>query len=179
MDGQGLPRFKGDVCIQMITHIKPNWNISDFHELDYSLATHPALVDRYLEAGHNKEKLSIYNYHESKPMPKCMEYIRGQFHFWDKVCIAVNHFKPGQYLPIHVDLYTKFIEMTGAEPKNVMRCIVMLEDSQPGQIIQIDDECHGKWKAGDCFYWRYNTPHAFYNMSTVSRYAVQVTGITK
>jgi hypothetical protein len=108
-----------------------------------------------------------------------MEYIRGQFHFWDKVCIAVNHFKPGQYLPIHVDLYTKFIEMTGAEPKNVMRCIVMLEDSQPGQIIQIDDECHGKWKAGDCFYWRYNTPHAFYNMSTVSRYAVQVTGITK
>jgi len=165
----------------MIDHIIPNWNISDFYSLDYTLATHNdwMVVNEYLWAGHNREKLSIYKYHEPNPMPECMEYIRNQFHFWDHVCVAVNHFKPGQYLPIHVDLYGKFIEMTNAEPQKVMRCMVMLEHSQPGQILQIEDICYGKWKSGDCFYWSYDTPHAFYNMSKIPRYAVQVTGVIK
>jgi hypothetical protein len=147
--------------------------------LDYTIATHPTLIDEYLAAGHDKEKLSIYKYHEPNPMPECMEYIRSKFDFWNHVCVAVNHFIPGQYLPIHVDLYGRYIEMTNANPEDVMRCMVMLEDSQPGQILQIDDKCHGKWSAGDCFYWEYDTPHAFYNMSTSPRYAVQVTGVVR
>ena len=53
-------------------HIKPQWDIEDFKNLDYTYATHndPLLVNEYLWAGHNKEKLSIYKYHEPNPMPE-------------------------------------------------------------------------------------------------------------
>ena len=55
--------------------------------------------------------------------------------------------------------------------------MVMLEDSSPGQILQIDDVCHCKWKA---LLYR-NTKHLmnFYNMSMIDRYAIQVTGVVR
>jgi hypothetical protein len=162
-------------------NIPPNWNIKDFYNLNYTYGTHndPLLVDEYVQSGHNLEKLSIYKYHEPNPMPSCTEYVRKQFSFWDNVGVAVNYFKPGQYLPLHIDLYGKYIELTNVDPSNVMRCMVMLEDSSPGQILQVDQICYCKWYAGDCFYWNYETPHAFYNMSMRDRYALQITGTLK
>ena len=45
----------------MINHIKPNWNIGDFYNLNYILCTHKdeELVSQYLSSGHSKEKLSM------------------------------------------------------------------------------------------------------------------------
>ena len=57
--------------------------------------------------------------------------------------------------------------------------MVMLEDSSPGQILQIKDIAHCTWKSGDCFYWKYDEIHAFYNFSMKDRYAIQVTGVIK
>ena len=53
MDGQGLSRFEGDDCIQMITHIRPNWDVREFHGLDYILSTHKdeELVKKYRGTG--------------------------------------------------------------------------------------------------------------------------------
>lgn len=166
----------------MISHIIPNWDISDFYNLDYQLSTHQdkELVDQYLNSGHNKEKLSLFKYHLPNPMPKCIgEYIVPHFDFLDKVAPAVNHFKPGQYLPLHSDLYGRYIEINQADSKNVVRCMVMLEDNSPGQILQIKDVAHCTWKAGDCFYWDYDDIHAFYNFSMKDRYAIQITGVKK
>jgi hypothetical protein len=57
----------------MISHIKPNWDIKDFYNLNYELSTHKDedLVNQYLSSGHNKEKLSIYKYQLPNPMPMC------------------------------------------------------------------------------------------------------------
>jgi hypothetical protein len=163
----------------MMQHIVPKWNIEDFHNLTYTYATHNdlSLVEKYIDSGHNPDKLSIFKYHEPNPMPMSVEYVRKQFSFWDNVGVAINHFKPGQYLPLHIDLYGKYLKITNTDSSNVMRCMVMLEDSSPGQILQIDELCYCKWNAGDCFYWSYETLHAFYNMSMKDRYAIQVTGI--
>lgn len=180
MEPRGLPRFKQNVSIQMIDHIKPNWNTEDFYNLDYILATHKdeELVDQYLKSGHSKEKLSLYKYQLPNPMPKCVdEYIVPHFTFLDKVAAAVNYFKPGQYLPLHTDLYEKYIEMNDVNSENVIRCMVMLEDSSPGQILQIKDIAHCKWNAGDCFYWNHDEIHAFYNFGMKDRYAIQITGV--
>lgn len=166
----------------MINHIKPNWTIKDFYNLDYELCTHKDeyLVKQYLSSGHNKEKLSMYKYHLPNPMPKCIdEYIIPHFTFLDKVAPAVNYFKPGQYLPLHTDLYGKYIELNDIDCGNIMRCMVMLEDNYPGQILQIKDVCIGSWKSGDCFYWNYEEIHAFYNFSMKDRYAIQLTGVLK
>lgn len=182
MEPQGLPRFNANVSIQMIDHIEPNWDIRDFYNLDYVLATHKdeELVEQYLNSGHSKEKLSMYKYQLPNTMPKCVdEYIIPHFNFWDKVSPAVNHFKPGQYLPLHTDLYGRYVEINDVDSDKVMRCMVMLEDSSPGQILQIADIAHCKWNAGDCFYWKYDEIHAFYNFSMKDRYAIQVTGVIR
>jgi hypothetical protein len=166
----------------MINHIKPNWNIGDFYNLNYILCTHKdeELVSQYLSSGHSKEKLSMYKYHLPNPMPKCVnEYIIPHFTFLDKVTPAVNCFKPGQYLPLHTDLYGKYVEINEVDSEKVIRCMVMLEDSLPGQILQIKDIAYCKWNAGDCFYWDYNEIHAFYNFSMKDRYAIQITGVRK
>ena len=128
----------------MIQHITPNWNIKEFKTLNYILSTHKdeELVYQYLSSGHNKEKLSIYKYQLPNQMPKCVdEYIIPHFTFLDKVTPAVNYFKPGQYLPFHIDLYGKYIEINDVDSKNVIRCMVMLEDNSPGQILQITNKC--------------------------------------
>jgi hypothetical protein len=177
-----LSRPNTNVSVQMISHIKPNWNIKDFYNLDYQLCTHKdqELVDQYLNSGHSEKKLSMYKYHLPNPMPKCVnDYIVPYFTFLDKVAPAVNYFKPGQYLPLHTDLYGKYVEINDVNSENVIRCMVMLEDNSPGQILQIKDTCIGSWKSGDCFYWNYDEIHAFYNFSMKDRYAIQLTGVLK
>lgn len=166
----------------MINHITPNWNIEDFHNLDYSWSTHQdaEVVNEYVASGHSREKLSLYKYHLPNPMPKSVdEYILPQFSFLDKASPAVNYFKPGQYLPLHTDLYGRYMEINRVDHTNVIRCMVMLEDNSPGQILQIRDTAHSTWKAGDCFYWNYDDVHAFYNFSMKDRYAIQITGVVK
>jgi hypothetical protein len=107
------------------------------------------------------------------------DYIKPYFNFLNNICIAVNYFKPGQYLPLHVDVFGKYVEVQKVDLTKIVRYMVMLEDNYPGQILQIKNKCIGNWKAGDCFGWAYNDPHAFYNFSMNDRYAIQVTGTIK
>jgi len=164
------------------TYLKPEWDISDFYDLDYFLATHKyqPLLDKYRQSGHSEAHMTVYNYHEPSPMPKCVTgYIKLKFNFLDNIAVAINLFKPGQYLPIHTDLYGRYAEVHNVEYEKIERHILMLEDSIPGQILQISNSVYGKWKAGDCFSWKAAEAHAFYNMSMVDRYAVQLTGVRK
>lgn len=166
----------------MIKYIDPKWNIEEFKNLKYSLTTYKndEIINKYVNAGHKKSMISLYNYHEPNIMPSCVfDYIKPQFSFLYCVGVAVNYFKPGQYLPLHSDLYGRYIQIYDVNPKNIVRTILMLEDSSPGQIIQIKDLCIGSWKSGECFSWKYDDLHAFYNFSMVDRYAIQVTGILK
>ena len=71
------------------------------------------------------------------------------------------------------------VEINNIGSENVIRCMVMLEDNSPGQILQIKDTAHSTWKSGDCFYWDYDEIHAFYNFSMKDRYAIQITGVKK
>jgi hypothetical protein len=84
-------------------------------------------------------------------------------------------FRPAQYLPLHVDLFGRYREVNNLTNEQVVRTMVMLEDSVPGQILQVDGETFGDWKAGDTFSWQEEDLHALYNFSMSNRYAVQVT----
>lgn len=166
----------------MIKHITPKWNIEDFKNLQYCLTTYKGegIINEYVKSGHSKDMISLFNYHEPNPMPDYVfDYIKPQFNFLAHVTLAVNYFKPGQYLPLHSDLYGRYIEVYNVDPKNIVRTILMLEDFSPGQILQIKDSCIGTWKSGDCFSWKYDDLHAFYNFSMNDRYAIQITGVEK
>ena len=160
-------------------HIPQSWNIEDFYNLDYTLTTHKdsALLSQYQSTGHHLESMTLYNCHQPKRMPDAVFlYIKPKFDFLHNIGMAVNLFKPGQYLPLHVDLFGRFVEVTGAKLENIVRYMVMLEDAAPGQILQIGNQCHTNWQAGDCFGWQHNESHALYNFSMQNRYAIQVTG---
>ena len=166
----------------MINYIIPKWNIENFKDLKYFLTTYKddKIVDQYVDSGHNRSMISLYNYHEPNPMPDVVfNYIKPHFDFLDNVCMAVNYFKPGQYLPLHIDVFGKYIKVNKIDFTKIVRYMVMLEDSCPGQILQIKNKCIGSWKSGDCFGWKYNEIHAFYNFSLKDRYAIQVTGVVK
>ena len=68
----------------MISYIKPNWNIDEIKNLNYNFAPFgdEALVSQYVQSGHDKSKISVFNYHEPNEMPKFItEYVKPRFNF--------------------------------------------------------------------------------------------------
>lgn len=154
--------------------INPYWDIDYFKNLKYKKNPDPILCEEYSNCGHNIESLTIYNCIE----PNFLDFDKSKIlkHFKDlkHPAFAVNLFKPGQYIPIHVDRYERYKTLYSAN--KILRVIIMLEDSEPGQILQIDKDIVGTWNSGDWFAWENEEPHAFYNMSKKDRYALQLTG---
>ena len=166
----------------MKKHIEPEWNIEEFKNLDYSFADyHDSYeVDLYVSRGHIKENIGLYKYHEPNPMPSCVEkYVLTHFNHLDNLAVAVNLFKPGQYLPYHSDVYTRYKEVFDVGGKTISRIMVMLEDWKPVQVLCIDKYSYSNWIAGDCYTWHDYEPHTFINLSLFDRYALQITGTLK
>lgn len=165
----------------IFNHINPAWDIEEFKSLNYKQAAYKGsdLIDLYIDAGHSKESVKLYNYFEPNPMPYGVhEYIKPHFNFLSHLSIAVNLFNPGQFIPRHSDRYDKYKELHNLKSiNNITRIVVMLEDGLPGQILEVENKVYSFWKAGDCFGWSGPTPHAFYNFSTAKRYAMQITGV--
>jgi hypothetical protein len=159
-------------------HILPLWNIQDFHNLEYNQAYHKdqQLNDQYVASGHNRECMTVKNYFEPSPMPESINYIRECFSDLSNISVAVNLFMPGTYLPMHGDLYGRYREVHNTD-KKIVRAIIMLEDSVPGQVVQIENQAWANWTAGTVFHWFDSAQHAFYNMSMKNRYAIQLTGL--
>jgi hypothetical protein len=156
------------------------WNIEDVKKLPFKVDSHKDLdlVTTYVDAGHDKTKMIIYNYWQPNPMPNGITDILLCFPELNKATLAVHKTPPATYLPLHHDLYGQYRRtMSIADDQSIKRIIVMLEDSQPGQIMQVGDTTTGHWCAGAVFSWIDNTPHAVYNFSKQDRYAVQITGV--
>lgn len=160
--------------------IQPTWDIADYQDLPFKYDTHKnaLLLDQYESAGHDRKMMSLFNYFEPNPMPSSVTEIVARFSHILNKSAAINMFKPGQYLPMHVDLFGKYRTLHDlTDNHKIVRVIVMLEDSEPGQISQVCDETIGKWNAGYWLQWDETDPHAFYNFSMSDRYAIQITGV--
>ena len=164
----------------MVSAIPVTWNLNSVAGLDFKKDFHKDLemIDRYAKSGHEHSKMIIYNYWEPNPMPTGIANIKKFFPELNCTTLAVHKTPPGCYLPLHNDLYGVYRKMFNIhKDTSIVRLIVMLEDSLPGQIIQMDQETHGRWQAGQVFAWRDQTPHAIYNFSMRDRFAVQLTGV--
>jgi hypothetical protein len=160
-------------------HLIPNWITDQFKSLDYTLDHHKdtQLIDRYVAAGHDPNSMQMRYCFENQLSSVDTTYIRNHFKWLDNLALAVNLFTPGQYLPLHYDLYQQYRSVFKLdETIKISRIILMLEDSCPGQILQFENRVVGNWKAGDWFGWIGNELHAFYNFSMIDRYAIQITG---
>ena len=80
----------------------------------------------------------------------------------------------GEVLNMHID---KLYDLD-ADPNNVIRIMIMLQDWEPGQFIMYGNQQFDGWKAGDIhtFDWQ-NIPHATANASNKPRPMLVVTGV--
>lgn len=165
----------------MNARIDPQWNIQDYIDLRYNQDTvDDTYLNNFLDAGHNRNQMCLYNYFEPQVMPASVNYIKSKFNFLNNLTAAINLVLPGQYMPLHRDLYARWRhihKITGTD--KIMRIIVMLEDNERGQLLQIENDIYNNWKAGDWFSWTSDAEHAVYNFSTKNRYAIQLTGLMK
>ena len=159
-------------------YIDPRWSIQEYYNLNYNQDTvDDTYLDRFLDAGHSRNQMCLYNYFEPNVMPESVSYIKSQFNKLSNLTAAINLIHPGQYMPYHSDLYARWRHVHNHHDLDtVVRIIVMLENSEPGQILQIGETTHSQWLAGNWFSWHGDTPHAIYNMSLKNRYAIQLTG---
>jgi hypothetical protein len=163
-------------------HLAPVWKVDDFVHLRYRYDTpydtgNRGLIEQYMAAGHSFYNMSMYNCFETEVLPTVVaEYIKPEFSHLGNLSVAVNMFRPGQYLPYHVDRFEKYRKVNNIVDEKIVRVILMLEDSKPGQISQVGSVVTGSWLAGDWFQWDADDYHTFYNLSLYDRYAVQLTG---
>lgn len=89
---------------------------------------------------------------------------------------------PNDQLMIHIDNLPGIpskerVESEDFKHSDQIRFLVLLEDWEPGQIIQFGNYVETQWKAGTAFVWEWSTlPHATWNGSWRKRPALQITG---
>jgi len=161
-------------------HIDPWWDPEQIKNLKFKLDFHKDsdLVQKYLNAGHSKDHIAIWNYFEPNPMPGDISIFYNYFPELKKIAVAINKLTPGTYLPFHKDLYERYCTIHQVKNiKKIKRIIVMIEDALDGQIFQVGNQTMTNWLAGDWISWQGDQAHATYNLALQDRYAWQITGV--
>jgi hypothetical protein len=97
---------------------------------------------------------------------------------WKDIGTSFYRMSTGTVLPMHSDLYKRYIEIFELEGKEetVCRALVMLEDWQSGHILELGGKAIIDYKAGDMAMWRNSEPHMAANIGLTDRYTLQITG---
>lgn len=94
-----------------------------------------------------------------------------------KFTVSVFKQSPGCTLPEHVDTFYKFCSAHHADPNNVIRINVFLEDWASGHYFEIANTPILQWRAGDAILIPYNIKHLSGNMGLTDKYTMQITGL--
>jgi len=83
--------------------------------------------------------------------------------------------RPGQVWNLHLDKLEKW---NPADPSQVMRVMIALNDWEPGHFFSYGNYVHTGWRAGDVttFDWQ-NIPHSTANAGHGPRVTLQLTGV--
>jgi len=125
------------------------------------------------------ENYDIYSKNIGVLIPKkvlpVFEKVKEYFDLDDIVC-DLSKYNPGMLLPWHTDTYPTYSKNMNITNKNkIVRIIIFLHDSLPGQQLWIEDMfCFGK--AGSWFSWAGDTKHMAANLGENDRYVIQLTG---
>jgi hypothetical protein len=97
---------------------------------------------------------------------------------WKDVGLAFYRMPTGTVMPVHSDLYRRYIEVFNLQGKetSIRRALVLLEDWKPGHYLEVGGKPYVDWRAGDIVEWTYDEPHAAANVGLEDRYTLQITG---
>jgi hypothetical protein len=164
----------------MITRgtINADWNIDKIKSLPF--IRYPVDVSNWPEASHYPEHLVT----GSLCSDKTAEDNNLDWGWTDslriknwKVCaLSFYNLPPGHITPWHRDDYTKFKKHYQADGMTILRRLLFLEDSVPGQMFLLDNITLDNWKAGDWIQWTQDHRHMGTNHSDKNRFTCQLTG---
>lgn len=97
---------------------------------------------------------------------------------WKDIGIAFYRMSTGTVMPVHQDLYKRYIEVFGLQGQEhtIRRALLLLEDWQPGHYLEVNGHGYVNWRAGKTVEWYYDVPHMAANIGLTDRYSLQITG---
>jgi hypothetical protein len=97
---------------------------------------------------------------------------------WKDVGTSYYRMNTGTVLPMHSDLYVKYIDLFNlqGQEQTLRRAIVFLEDWKSGHYFESLGEALTDWSAGTVVEWTYDMPHMAANIGLDPRYTLQITG---
>jgi hypothetical protein len=97
---------------------------------------------------------------------------------WKDIGIAFYRMPTGTVMPVHSDLYKRYIELFNLQGREhtIRRALLLLEDWKPGHYLEVNGKPYVNWRAGDTTEWIYSTPHMAANIGLEDRYSLQLTG---
>jgi len=148
------------------------WTKDDYESLQFQ--QHPNPYRGFVSDVESSSELKIaldVCYDIPKNISECLK----QFDLKNMSC-QIQRYAPGNYLPWHRDTYNTYRKYNAVtDTDNIVRIIVALHDSTPGQQLWIDEVfCHEH--AGEYFGWKNDCLHMAANLSESFRYNLQITG---
>jgi hypothetical protein len=97
---------------------------------------------------------------------------------WKDIGTSYYRMMPGTVLPVHQDLYKKYVELFELHDRvsNIRRAVIFLQDWYSGHYFEGAGEPVVGWRAGDVVEWQYDVEHLAANIGSVPRYTLQITG---
>jgi hypothetical protein len=170
----------------MATHAIVKYNLEVFWDNEFkSLEYHqepfndPVSVNQWLMQGYQGKIVgAMCDMRQQQPSwnHKFVEHFKALG--WKDVGTSYYRMPTGTVMPVHSDLYKKYIErfqLQGQE-ETVCRALVMLEDWKSGHYLEVMDVAYTGWQAGQVVEWTYDTPHMAANIGLEDRYTLQITG---
>lgn len=97
---------------------------------------------------------------------------------WKNIGLAFYRMRTGTVMPVHSDLYKRYIELFGLKGREhtIKRALLLLEDWKSGHYLEVAGIPYVNWSAGDVIEWTYDIPHMAANLGLEDRYTLQITG---
>lgn len=159
-------------------HIDPFWD-EFYKKLEYTTEhfKDPVQISHWNSCGHSLEKMTI-DVHQITYNDFFTQKVKSYFPNLMHIGLSIHRLSPGNYLPIHQDKYGFYSKKHNVvDLNNIQRYIMFLEDSVPGHMLIIKEDCFIKWKSGDIKSWQGEEPHSAINLGMQDRYTLQITGI--
>jgi hypothetical protein len=170
----------------MVTHVVTKYNLEvfwndEFKHLNYVTEpfNDPVSVNQWLAQGYQSKIVgAMCDMRQTQPSWNHQFVEHFEALGWKDIGTSYYRMTTGTVMPVHSDLYKKYIErfnLQGQE-ETVCRALVMLEDWKPGHYLEVQGIPYVGWKAGQVVEWTYDTPHMAANIGLEDRYTLQVTG---
>ena len=160
--------------------IGPFWD-NDFKTLDYVTEpfNDPVSVNNWLAQGYQGKivgDLCDMRYRLPTWSQRFIEMFKEQG--WKDIGLAFYRMKTGTVMPVHGDLYRRYIQVFNLQGKEhtIHRALVLLEDWKSGHYLEVNGVPIVDWRAGQVVEWAYDTPHMAANIGLEDRYTLQITG---